>query len=545
MAFKVSRDILAAVAVAVAVICSSPSVAQSVTAPPRLVVNIVVGSMRATDLDRYKDNFSIGGFNRLRIEGVECSSAQFSYQSGTTLTSLATISSGTLPSTHGVIGRSWYDRVSNEYLQLTFDNTTKGVAFDIESGGDSPKNLVAQTLTEALRAQSPESRTLTVALDAESALVLNGRGGDTFWFDPYSCEWATSTAYMESLPDWLTKLNRDRVDPEVWSISSDKVYKNSREYGVLTGLNPITPQGLSKKASDSARRYEYIAYTPAGNSMTLDMAWRAVESLDLGKDEVTDILNISLDCSANIVSRYGAESMEAEDMYYKLDRDLSKFIDRVRDWVEFRDVMFVITAAGGSSPSTDLTEEDRRFNTEQFAVILNTFLGAKYGAAQWILGYENRSIYLNHQQIYREKLSVEQLQNEVAEFALQFRGVSHAVTASAMRNSYFADGFGAMIQRSFYPRRSGDVVINLMPEWIEDRDGVRSQYSSMHHYDRDVPLLIMGSGIDNVEVRRGVNMIDIAPTIASLIHINKPTAAEGEVIEEIVAATQAAKGVKY
>ena len=40
---------------------------QSAAAQPRLIVQIVVGSMRGEDLDRYAENFGEGGFRRSRL----------------------------------------------------------------------------------------------------------------------------------------------------------------------------------------------------------------------------------------------------------------------------------------------------------------------------------------------------------------------------------------------------------------------------------------------------------------------------------------------
>jgi len=43
---------------------------QSVAAQPRLIVQIVVGSMRAEDLSRYADNYGEGGLRRPENSGI-------------------------------------------------------------------------------------------------------------------------------------------------------------------------------------------------------------------------------------------------------------------------------------------------------------------------------------------------------------------------------------------------------------------------------------------------------------------------------------------
>ena len=62
--------------------------------PPRLVVQIVVSSMRADDLDRYMPNFGEGGFRRLADEGVRYTQSRYDCQQTTTPVSLATLSTG-------------------------------------------------------------------------------------------------------------------------------------------------------------------------------------------------------------------------------------------------------------------------------------------------------------------------------------------------------------------------------------------------------------------------------------------------------------------
>ena len=143
------------------------------------------------------------------------------------------------------------------------------------------------------------------------------------------------------------------------------------------------------------------------------------------------------------------------------------------------------------------------------------------------MGYIDHSIYINHNLVYEKRLSIAEVQNEVATFAMQFRGVSHALSSTAMRMSYFGSGYAQKMQNSFYPRRSGDVVINLMPEWIEVRDDGVSMSGSMYGYDTHVPLIFWGAGIDPQRNDEPVCMTSVAPTVARLLGIAEPAACEG------------------
>ncbi len=128
----------------------------------------------------------------------------------------------------------------------------------------------------------------------------------------------------------------------------------------------------------------------------------------------------------------------------------------------------------------------------------------------------------------------DEVQNEVAIFAMQFRGVSHALSATAMRTSYFGSGYARKMQNSFYPRRSGDVILNLMPGWIEEQERCWSSSGSMYGYDTQVPLVFYGVGVGPQRIKRRMDMTAVAPTVARMLEITEPAASEGEVLPEII-----------
>ena len=74
---------------------------------PRLVVQIVVSSMRAEDLSRYADNFSDDGFLRLVRGGTFYPESHYDYLHTSTPVSLATLTTGANPSVHGIVAERW------------------------------------------------------------------------------------------------------------------------------------------------------------------------------------------------------------------------------------------------------------------------------------------------------------------------------------------------------------------------------------------------------------------------------------------------------
>lgn len=55
----------------------------------------------------------------------------------------------------------------------------------------------------------------------------------------------------------------------------------------------------------------------------------------------------------------------------------------------------------------------------------------------------------------------------------------------------------------------------------------------MYGYDTEVPLIFYGTGIAPQCVGREVDMIAVAPTLASLLGVRKPAAAEGSPLPEV------------
>ena len=505
------------------------SAAPKPTARPRLIVNIIVGSMRAEDIDRYRENFGEGGIRKLIDHGARYTDSRYDFQQTTTPVALATLTTGAMPSTHGVIASRWMDYTSNKPVLLIGD-----------AENPAPDQLIAPTLAETLLQQAAGSSAVTVAADPLSAIVMSGRGGLAYWLDE-RCSWTTSPAYAEALPEWIVRSNREQFNRSYvaseWRsyLVSDK-YRNTRHWDIqLTGRNRKMQSSEAPKRLKLTNDYEKLLYTPAGNTAIFGFAKQAIAQYKLGKDEVPDLLNICLDPARRIIEAYGPESIEAEDMYYQLDRDLEDFLTFLFAQVKNHEVVVVFTSDHGTSPSCDYGPRPvDRFNSRQFEIIINGFLNVRYGTGSWILACEEGCLWLNHNLIYERGLNLSEVQNEVAIFAMQFSGISHALAATAMRTSYFGSGYARKMQNSFYPRRSGDVILNFVPGCIEERERCVSASGSLYGYDTQVPLVFYGMGIGAQRIGRRVDMTAVAPTLARLAGITEPAASEGSVLEEIV-----------
>ncbi len=515
------------------------------TTPPKLVVNIIVGGMRTGDIDRYKHIFDSNGFVRLKERGVDFKSASYPFAPLSTSASLATLTTGASPSTHGVVGDAWWDRISSSRVELTQSKSVKGINYNLREYSYSGERLIAPTITDALVSKHKESKVISVSLEPTPAIVMSSERGVPYWIDAMSCEWGSSTAFMEALPKWVETYNKS---PKIPSIADER-WISRLPMGFYTNVLSATlvSKSLTRKYESKPlpksnsrlervqQRYTQLQYTPAGNRAILDYARQVIDNEKLGCDKHADIINIYLDPARYISQKYGTESVEVEDMYSHLDVQLGEFMEFLSEQMFVDNIIVTLTSDHGMSPAYGEDGGAKGvFDVQQFMVVANSFLRARYGGESWILGYERGNIYLDHREIYRNKLSVEEVQNEIASFALQFRGVSHTFSSTALRNSSSFEGVGEVIQRGFYPRRSGDVVLALMPGWIEQLKDDRASGGSVYRYDRYVPLIIYGSGYTTQKsVSREVNMVSFAPTIAYILGVEPPAACQSSAIEEI------------
>jgi hypothetical protein len=223
-------------------------------------------------------------------------------------------------------------------------------------------------------------------------------------------------------------------------------------------------------------------------------------------------------------------------MLYRLDKDLGEFLTFVYSLVDNPlKVAVVVTSDHGTSPSYNPIggRERERFNVRQMEVIVNAFLGARYGSDSYVLGFANNALYLNHQLLNNKQLSIDTIREEIATFMLQLRGISSAISASSLRNTSFAEGRSRLMQQSYFATRSGDVIIDFMPGWIIEDNSIRSSSDAGYNYDRRVPLIIYGI-LKSGTFGRDVNMTEVAPTLTTLLGIDQPWASTASPLSECI-----------
>ena len=506
-------------------------------AQPRLAVNIVVSGLRQGDIARYEKNFGKEGFLRLRNEGVEYAECYADYAPTTSEAGLATFATGAMPATHGIFSSVGFDRTANKEVAVCRKPQPEqlGVVRKEVEESYTIQPFVAQTLSEAVLASSEQNRAITIAHNALSAMILAGRMGECYWLDDAG-KWTSADCYMEELPSWVRTCNSDDMNrvfaTDTWygRYTRDR-YRNRRSTNITIYEQDNTKRPRSQRKVSEGWVND-LRSMPAGNLAIFEFAKRAVGSLlPLHIKDECKVLNLCLDVPRTVAERYGTDSIEYEDMLYSLDASLAEFLTFLYAQLPSRgDVVITLTSDGGVSPTKEDNSDSSRFNTRQFEVIMNAFLSARYGQDAWVLGYTDGSLYLNHDVVYKHKKSLAEVQNDVASFALQYRGVATAVTATALRSAQFSRGAVALVQNGYNPRRSGDVMVVFDAERIELDSKRVAMSGSVYNYDRHIPLIVCGAGIaPRREIERISNDM-IAPSLAMLMGVERPQSSDAEVV---------------
>src|SRR5207237_1110739 len=83
---------------------------------------------------------------------------------------------------------------------------------------------------------------------------------------------------------------------------------------------------------------------------------------------------------------------------------------------------------------------------------------------------------------------------------------------------------------SYFPGRSGDLVIVPKPNWILGTTAATT-HGSANEYDQRVPVMLMGAGVKPGSYQQAASPADVAPTLAAICGIAMPKA-QGPVLPE-------------
>ena len=538
---------------------------------PKLVVGIVVDQMRYDYLYRYWSKYGTGGFRRLLGEGFSYENAHYNYVPTYTGPGHASIYTGTTPSTHGIVGNNWLVRETGRGTYVTEDTDVQAVGGSAAAGQQSPRHLLTTTITDELRlATNFQSKVIGVCIKDRGSILPAGHAANgAYWYDGTNGAFITSTFYQSALPAWASKFNAENRAAKYldapWNTllpigqytesSPDDVAWESAFRGetkpvfphdlpTLSAILPTAVKGALEATGEKtapARNLDLIRSTPFGNSLTLDFALEALRAEQMGQRGQTDFLALSFSSTDYVGHQFGPNSIEAEDTYLRLDRDLARLFEHLDKTLGRKNVLVFLSADHGAAHSPNFLLAHNlpagSVGPNLMRDSLQQQLVRRHGPGQWVLSYENQQVYLNQPLIAQKKLDLYEMQRETAGLMLGFAGVTRALAAEDVQKSHWESGMLMYLENGYFPKRSGDVLVVLAPGWLESYSfpvNKGTTHGSASRYDTHVPVVFWGWHVKHGESSAPVKITDIAPTIARWLHIQEPNGCTGEPLTQVL-----------
>jgi predicted AlkP superfamily pyrophosphatase or phosphodiesterase len=519
---------------------------------PKLVIGIVVDQMRYDYLYRFYDQYSENGFKRLLNDGFSCENTHYNYTPTNTAPGHASIFTGATPTNHGIINNNWYSRAENRIFYCAEDQAVKGLGTENPEDKDgkmSPRNLKTTTITDELRlATNQKGKVVGISIKDRGAILPAGHiANGAYWYDTGSGKMISSTYYFEKLPSWVSDFNQKNVADKYIKKGWELILPLTEYYQSLADENKyekyptktqkaVFPYFIDKY--DEKKRYKQFVYTAPANTFLREFAEEAILKEELGKDEVTDFLTLSFSSTDYIGHRYGIYSVEIQDTYLRLDKELATLFEFLDKNIGEGEYTLFLTAdhAGAPTPShlQDLQFDAEYLEWDSVKVELNTFLEKNYGEGDFVSYLSDQDVFLNRELLLQKNILLQDAQQKTSEFLITQKGINQAITATELNKQIQRTGFLQLVQNGFNSRLSPDVAFLFQSGYMDSyykKGG--TTHGTPYTYDTQVPLLFFGKNIPKGKTYRRVEITDIAATMAALLKLQQPSGCIGNPIIEI------------
>lgn len=496
---------------------------------PRLVVVIVIDQLGSWMLERYLPYMAPdGAFKQGIAKGAFHQTVSYLHAGTFTAPGHAATYSGAPPAHSGVSANIGWDREKGRRIGALNDGRHPWLSDPRYFA--APTALKVQTVADVLL-QSTANKAKVVSLSYKDypAVIAGGKKPTlALWFAPSGNPpgFTTSTYYADRLPDWLERWLAHRT-PESYMQQWDPLDAEllRRINGPDAGAGEIGFGGFKTTFPHDPRKTSQpttaLMATPEGNEYLIDLAWEAIQKLEMGSDAIPDLMMISISATDLIGHHYGTESWEYFDMLVRLDKALAVFAAKVQLNAP---AAFILTSDHGAAPMPERrlarSQSGGRIDPQQLQIQLENELNRKLGEGNWVAAIEPPFVYFAnavHSGARRDaavKASIE--------FLLTLPSIEAALDvrdAPKWRNQ------GSRLR---YPvglsiSREGAADLYVLPKeffvFNGDAGGFGTNHGTLWSYDRDVPMIMWGTSISAARSTERIDQRRVPASISALLGI--------------------------
>ena len=482
----------------IAVLCCGAIAAMGQIERPKLVVGVMVDQMRWDYLYYYYEDYGNDGIKRLLREGFSCENTMITHVPTVTAIGHSSVYTGSVPYFTGIAGNGFM--IDGKPVSSCDDMSVDGVGTSGKAGHRSPRNMLATTIGDELKqAFDFECKVMGVAIKDRASILPAGHSADAaYWWDNEVGHFVTSSYYMDRLPGWVEKFNR-RYNTE------PKFDLNTSNLGV---------------------------------TYTFRMAEAILENEKLGQGKYTDLLAVSVSSTDAIGHTYSTRGRENYEVYMQLDKELAHFFNELDKRVGRGNYLLFLTADHGAAHNPNFMKEHNQpaggWDAGLARKSINKAVEDELGVSNVVKAIYDYRIYLNDSIIESNDIDKNQVKEIALDVLKQDKDLILAVDYEKVEQASIPSFLKERIINGYHRGRSGDIFVmtraGYLPFKVKD-DYKGTTHSSWNPYDSHIPLVFMGWHITPGETTIPTRMVDIAPTVCSMLHIQMPNSCIGEPIQ--------------
>ncbi len=492
---------------------------------PQLVVEILIDQLRSDYLELLQNHFGENGFNRLKRDGAYFESVEFNVDNVDIVSGTALLMTGTYPNINGLPSATVYDAQKRLGQKILLD-ASKSSANEVLS----PSVLKVSTVSDELRVNSNGlGYVYSIAPDAQQSILMAGHAGNAaFWINDVNGKWVTSSFYSDYSPQLISVKNysaplSSRIDTMSWTPSIALAgYPEIATHRKFYPFRYVFPP---------SRKDRYTNYKKSAlvNEEVTSVAIDFLSTLKLGTRGETDMLNIAY-TAAPYSDEAGDGSVELQDTYLRLDRQLGRLFDAIEKSVGLRNTLVFVSSTGYFEDNSKVDSRFKipsgEFKPSKAKSLLNLYLMAIYGNAQWVDNYYNGSFFLNRKLIKEKNVDLREIREKSSDFLRRMSGVSEAYSLDEVLGNPHGDAEKRM-HNGIVMDYAGDVLVKVMPGWsvVENEQTQTQTVKQVRSSVVGTPAFFLHPSIKPQKINTPIDAALLAPTVSRLLRIRSPNAA--------------------
>jgi predicted AlkP superfamily pyrophosphatase or phosphodiesterase len=295
--------------------------------------------------------------------------------------------------------------------------------------------------------------------------------------------------------------------------------------------------GHPVRSDDRAEFARQLFASPFVDEVTLDFALELVEQEGLGRDEAPDLLALSFSATDVVGHHYGPYSHESRDALLRLDAGLGRLLEALEARVGRDRLLVALTADHGVLPLPEWLEaqgrdecpvDGGRVGLKRLGLGMLTRLHFGHSPLRWPRAwvlFAGTQIAVNRELAAARGADPRAVAADAEAYLERSRGIAEVWSPEEIRTG--ARETARLYRNSWDPERSGDLAVQVERGCLISAYDSGTTHGSPYAYDRAVPLVFWGAGVDPGLSPSAARTIDIAPTLAGALGVAAPEGLDG------------------